>query len=97
MRTIPLVHASGHRPEEVRVGVIVEGIAALLGLILFIGGLCGVVTWAVVKLVAATISELSDSKRRPSSAAQGRSCAISEDSAQITKTSKARMTRAQNG
>lgn len=56
MRTITRVHASGRRPEEVRLGVILEGIAALVGLILFIGGLCGVVTWAVVKLVAAAIS-----------------------------------------
>jgi hypothetical protein len=42
--------------EHVRVAVVVEGFLALLALVAFIGALCGLVTWAVVRLATAFLS-----------------------------------------
>ena len=56
MRTITAHHFTGRRAEPVRIGVVIEGFVALLGLVAFIGALCGLVTWALVHVLTAAIS-----------------------------------------
>ncbi len=56
MRTITAHRFAGRREEPVRVGVVIEGFAALLGLVAFIGALCGLVTWALIQVLTAVIS-----------------------------------------
>jgi hypothetical protein len=56
VRTITVHPSVVRRAEPLRIGVVVEGVAALLGLVVFIGVLCGLVTWALVHLISAGIS-----------------------------------------
>ena len=56
MRTITAHHIGGRRTEPVRVGVVIEGFAALLGLVAFVGALCGLLTWAIVHAITAVVS-----------------------------------------
>ena len=56
MRTITAHHVTGRRSEPVRIGVVVEGFVALLGLVAFIGALCGLVTWALIHVLTSALS-----------------------------------------
>ncbi len=46
----------GGREDPVRVAVVIEGVVALLALIAFIGGICGLLTWALVRVVTHVVS-----------------------------------------
>jgi hypothetical protein len=56
MHTISMHRSGASRADHVSVGVVLEGLAALVALVAFIGAICGFVTWAVVQLVTAAIS-----------------------------------------
>ena len=56
MHTISMHRSGAPRADHVSVGVVLEGIVALVALVAFIGALCGLVTWMVVQLVTAAIS-----------------------------------------
>jgi hypothetical protein len=51
MRTIAGIHMPARRSEGVRLGVVLEGLAALVALVAFVGAFFGAVTWALVRLV----------------------------------------------
>jgi hypothetical protein len=46
-----LVHRSGPRSDEVRVSVILEGLLALVALVVVVGALVGALTWGLVRLM----------------------------------------------
>jgi hypothetical protein len=46
-----ITHGSAGREDPVSIAVVIEGIVALLGLIAFVGAICGALTWATVHLV----------------------------------------------
>ena len=56
MRTSAVVHRSGPRSDEVRVSVVLEGVAAFLALVLVVGAVCGARTWGLVRLVGLLVS-----------------------------------------
>jgi hypothetical protein len=56
MHTISLLHPSDRRQGDIRIPVILEGLAALMALIAFVGAICGALTWALVKLVTVLVS-----------------------------------------
>jgi hypothetical protein len=51
MRTTA-VHGTDRWTDEVRPAVILEGFAALVALIAFIGAICGALTWGLVRLAS---------------------------------------------
>ena len=55
MRTITAHRIGVRREEPLRVGVVLEGVAALVGLVAFIGAVCGLFTWAMVHLIATVL------------------------------------------
>jgi len=56
MNASSLLHPSGPRQGDVRIPVVLEGLAALVALIALVGAVCGAVTWALVKLVTGLVS-----------------------------------------
>jgi len=56
MRTITAHRFVEPGDNHLQVGVVIEGLAALLALIAFIGAICGLLTWALVHLVTAFLS-----------------------------------------
>ena len=52
MRTIAAIHRSGPRSDDVRLSVVLEGLAAFLALVLVVGAVCGMLTWGLVRLVS---------------------------------------------
>jgi hypothetical protein len=56
MRTITAHRFSDQSEEHLRIGVVLEGVAALLALVAFIGVMCGLITWAVVHLITVYLS-----------------------------------------
>ena len=56
VRSMTTHRIDGRRGDPVRVGVVLEGVVALLALIAFIGALCGLLTWALVRLVTGFVS-----------------------------------------
>jgi hypothetical protein len=56
MRTITAHRMTGDGEEHLRIGVVLEGVAALLALVAFIGVMCGLITWAVVHFITVFLS-----------------------------------------
>jgi hypothetical protein len=56
MHTISIHRSAASGADHVSVGVVLEGLGALIVLVAFIGALCGFVTWALVQAVTAAIS-----------------------------------------
>jgi hypothetical protein len=55
MRTITAHRFVDRRDDPRQVWVVVEGFVALVALIAFIGGICGLLTWALVRLITAYV------------------------------------------
>lgn len=56
MHTLAALHGQGPRSDEVRVSVVLEGLAAFLGLIAVVGAVCGALTWGLVRLLTLALS-----------------------------------------
>ena len=48
--------AAVHGPESLSLSVVAQGVAALLGMMLLIGGLSALATWGLVRLVTAFVT-----------------------------------------
>ncbi len=48
--------AAVHGPESLSLSVVAQGVAALLGMVLLIGGLSALATWGLVRLVTTFVT-----------------------------------------